>query len=230
MKKFATTALSLLMLGVVSLAHAVPVVVDAGTYTLTYDSSFLAIAPTVAVSGDAITFSDANAGLFVNGDEEQSLVAYLDSYDGNPFPILLSAKSGYIITGLTETLSGQFKFGVNNGSAHAGAGVMSFWGAGGVLKTNSGFVLLADINAGHVGGSYDAFGSMTFYTPTQNAALSAITLSMSAQTSGDGTGHITADSYRLNVQTTAVPEPELLTLLLAGMGVVGFRVNRNRKV
>ncbi|MDO9235090.1 MAG: PEP-CTERM sorting domain-containing protein [Aquabacterium sp.] len=229
MKKFATTALSLLILGAVSLAHAAPVVVDAGTYTLTYDSSFLGFAPTVSVSGDAVSFSGGTMSVNAVGNDDQSASFALDSYNGNPFPIFLSAKAGYKIAGLSETLSGSYDVDVSVGSVQSGAGFVSYWVSGGVVQGNSGSKLLADTTSASVNGDYAASSAFSFASPTQLASLSAISLASFAKTTGDGVAFVSANKYSVNVQTTAVPEPETVTLMLAGLGVACFRTSRNRR-
>ena len=45
----------------------------------------------------------------------------------------------------------------------------------------------------------------------------------------DGGNHFLDDDIRLNTQVSAVPEPETYAMLLAGLGLVGFKLRRQNK-
>lgn len=229
------------MLGVSSLtsvAQAAPVTVNAGTYTLTYDDSFLAGTPSVSVAGDAVTFSGATAVAASPLLGAPSITSYaIDSYNGRPFPIFLTAKTGYTITGLTETVSGAYNAFVSPtaaGTAMSGAGFQSFWIANDVVQSNSGSQVLANVNSStqpfSASGSYDVAGSLALASSASTVNLSAVGLMIFANASGNGLAQTTLSSYKLNVQTAAVPEPEMFGLVLAGLGVAAFSLRRHRTV
>ncbi len=238
MKKFAVAALVLGVSSLMSVAHAAPVTVDAATYTLTYDNSFLAGVPTVGVVGDAVTFSGATAVAASPLLGSPSIASYsIDSYEGRPFPIILTAKAGFKITGLTETVSGLYNVGVSPtaaGSAMSGAGFQSFWVANDVVQGNSGNQLLGSVSSDTQpftsSGAYDVSGALALASSADKVNLSATGFMIFANTTGSALAQTTLSSYKLNVQTAAVPEPEMFGLMLAGLGVAAFSLRRHRTV
>lgn len=238
MKKFAVAALVLGVSSLMSVAQAAPVTVDAATYTLTYDNSFLAGVPTVGVAGDAVTFSGATAVAVSPLLGSPSIASYsIDSYEGRPFPIILTAKAGFKITGLTETISGLYNVGVSPaiaGSAMSGAGFQSFWVANDVVQGNSGNQLLGNVSSDTQpftsSGAYDVSGALALASSANKVNLSATGFMIFANTTGSALAQTTLSSYKLNVQTAAVPEPEMFGLMLAGLGVAAFSLRRHRAV
>lgn len=238
MKKFAVAALMLGVSSLMSVAQAAPVTVDAATYTLTYDDSFLSGSPTVGVAGDAVTFGGATAVAASPLLGSPSFVSYgIDSYNGKPFPIILTAKSGFKITGLTETVSGLYNAAVSPtaaGTAMSGAGFQSFWVANDVVQGNSGNKLLANLSSDaqpfSSTGAYDVTGALSLASSASKVNLSATGFMIFANASGTGLAQTTLSSYKLNVQTSAVPEPEMLGLVLAGLGVAAFSLRRHSAV
>ncbi|MBI5925767.1 MAG: PEP-CTERM sorting domain-containing protein [Aquabacterium sp.] len=238
MKKFAVAALMLAVSSSMSVANAAPVTVDAATYTLTYDNSFLAGVPSVGVVGDAVTFGGASAVAASPLLGTPSVAAYaIDSYNGNPFPIIVTAKAGYKITGLTETVSGLYNAFVSPtaaGTAMSGAGFQSFWVANDVVQGNSGSQLLANVSADaqpfSASGAYDVSGTLALASSASTVNMSATGFMIFADATGSGLAQTSLSSYKLNVQTAAVPEPEMLGLMLAGLGVAVFSLRRHRVV
>ncbi|HEX5371640.1 MAG TPA: PEP-CTERM sorting domain-containing protein [Aquabacterium sp.] len=238
MKKFAVAALMLGVSSVMSVANAAPVTVDAATYTLTYDDSFLAGSPSVGVAGDAVTFAGATAVTTSPLLGTPSIASYgIDSYNGNPFPIILTAKAGFKITGLTETISGLYNASVSPtaaGTAMSGAGFQSFWVANDVVQGNSGNQLLANLSSDtqpfSSTGAYDVSGSLALASSASKVNLSATGFMIFSNATGAALAQTTLSSYKLNVQTSAVPEPEMFGLMLAGLGVAAFSLRRHRAV
>ncbi len=237
MKKFSAIALVLGMSSVMSAVNAAPVTVSAATYTLTYDDSFLSGVPALAIVGDAVTFSGATAVASSPLLGAPSVTAYaIDSYDGKPFPIMLAAKAGFSITGLTETISGLYNASVSStatGNAQSGASFQSYWVANNVVQGNSGSQLLANLSSdtqpSSATGSYDASGVLALASASDKVNLSATGLTIFADASGSGLAQTTLSSYKLNVQTAAVPEPETLSLAMVGLGIALFSIRRQGK-
>jgi len=241
-KKFAVAALSLAVISTMSVAHAAPVIVDAATYTLTFDDSFLGGTPTVNVSGDAVDFSGATAVAMSPLLGSPSYAQYgIDSYNGRPFPIIVTAKAGYKITGLSESISGEYAAGVDTSSigdtAMAGAGFQSFWVANGTVQSNSASQILADLQVipgrdgvADVTSPYTLTGSLILDAAATNVKLSAIGTGVFAMANGSSFAYAqtSLSNYTVNVQTTAVPEPEVYGLMLAGLAVVGVSLSRRR--
>jgi hypothetical protein len=238
-KKSAVAALVLGVSSLLSVAQAAPVTVDASTYTLTYDDSFLTVAPGVTPSvtavGDVVTFSGASVGVGAPllGNPFVQVSYGIDSYNGRPFPIILTAKAGYKITSVSEALSGSY-YGVVSpeaeGSAMAGTNLNSYWiGDDDVVLNNGGSNLFLNLTApGTAQGTYTAGGTLAL-APTQRARLSAIDFFMFATAAGSGMAQSSITRYNLNVQTAAVPEPETYALVLAGLMVAGVAVRRARQ-
>lgn len=91
----------------------------------------------------------------------------------------------------------------------------SLWSAGGDAAVN--------------GGDDVALGSWGFTTvvATNVSTLAAGTYYFAVQ--GKGTG-ATGGQYLLGAEVTAVPEPETLAMMLAGLGAVGFLARRRKIV
>lgn len=222
-------ALSLGLLSAVP-AFAAPVTIDAGNFELTYRDEF----------GLNITFANGvftlnGAGLSVSADaqtpEDSDYVA-VDSYNGKPFPILITPKAGYQIAGVTESIFGNFSASLGQtpgGSASIGASLVSYWVHGVGLDTvvNNEPLWATTLAAGQMQGSFSATGSVGFGGSNGTVALSALSAYIAAGVNGgQASGELT--TYQLGVAVAPVPEPETLGLLLAGLGVVGFTMARRR--
>ena len=245
MKKFAVAVLSLGLLGALPAAQAATVSVDAGTYTFSYDDSFLA-GSSFSSLGNTFTFSNlgyltgALGGISEVGVAGSSTNGYLNV----GYPITITAKAGYQITGLTESVSGNYLAGAGAASdAYAGVSgsLVSRWVyADGVVPLGQNTPSQAGylVSGQSLFGSYTASGSLDF-TPViasehlaagGSIVLSSLDLQAFAVAHGAGsTAAVTLDKYRIGVQTTAVPEPETLALVLAGLGVVGLKTGRRNK-
>jgi hypothetical protein len=229
--------LAALTFAVATAANAVPVTIDAGTYLLTYDDSFM---PTVTVgAGGGVTFSGASLLASDAGDATPTsyAVASLDSYGSNPILITVTAKAGYTITGLTESILGNYTDSNNGVSGYAvsSAAFSSFWlTSSDVQWNNAGTVVgMAQALSGKqtVSGTYTVSGALDLAGATSLLQLSAISLMASADAVGGSYATTSLSSYLLNVQTSAtsvVPEPESLGLVFAGLGIVGLQLARRR--
>lgn len=241
MKKFAVALLSLGLLGALPAAQAASVTVDAGTYTFSYDDSFLA-GSSFSSSGNTFTFSNLGylASALGGVVDMNTSGGTFDSYN-KPFPIVITPKAGYQITGLSELVSGRYTAaaGSDAGSAAgASGGLVSYWVyANGVTplgQNTPNQVAFVTDGQNPIGGAYTASGTLDF-TPviaSEHLApgavvLSALDLRATALAFGAGSGaDASLNVYQIGVQTAAVPEPEVLALVLAGLGVVGLRMGR----
>jgi hypothetical protein len=244
-KKIAVAVLSLGLLGALPSAQAAAVSVDAGTFTFTYDDSFLAGSSFSSVGG-VFTFSGLGYEAVALGDvvPMASSGGSFDGYFGNPAPILITPKAGYQITGLTESIAGRYlaAAGTEQGNMAGAAGsAVSYWvyqngvtPLGMNVVSQSGFVSAGDAQ---VGGTYSASGSLNFlpviaaeHLAPGTIMLSATDIRASALAYGAGSGAAaTVNQYQIGVQTAAVPEPETVALILAGLGVVGLRLGRRNQ-
>lgn len=245
MKKLAIAALSLGLLGAVSAAHAAPVTIDAGNFELTYQDEFL--------TGLSLTYADGvfsltGPGLVANAtggvDAEPSFgILSVNSYTGL-FPILLAPKAGYQISGVTESVLGSYSASAGSSegaSAMVSAGLVSRWvylNGADMLGQNIAGTVAAALAAGDapVQGSFIATGAVDFMPQMASlnlapgtVGLSSLDVLVGAGAQGNGSAAAgTLTTYRLGVAVTAVPEPEALGLLLAGLGVVGVALGRRR--
>jgi len=245
-KKIAVAVLSLSLLGALPSAHAAAVSVDAGTFTFTYDDSFLAGA-SFSSAGGVFTFSGLSYQAAALGDAVTQATSggTFDGYFGKPTPILITPKAGYQITGLTESISGRYSAaaGADQGSIAGAAGsAISYWVyQNGVTPLGPNVVSQAAVvfaGDAQIGGNYSVSGSLNFLPviASEHLAPGAIILSAtdiraSALAFGARSGAAaTLNQYQIGVQTAAVPEPEVLALVLAGLGVVGLRLGRRNQV
>jgi hypothetical protein len=244
-KKIAVAVLSLSLLGALPSAHAAAVSVDAGTFTFTYDDSFLA-GSSFSSAGGLFTFSGLSYEAAALGGvvDQATSGGTFDGYFGKPAPILITPKAGYQITGLTESIAGRYvaAAGADQGSMAGAAGsAISYWvyqdgvtPVGQHVVSQTGFVFAGDAQ---VGGSYSASGSLNFlpviaaeHLAPGSIMLSFADLRATALAIGAGSGAVaTLNQYQIGVQAAAVPEPEVLALVLAGLGVVGMRLGRRNQ-
>jgi hypothetical protein len=244
-KKFAVAALSLGLLGALPAAQAATVSVDAGTFVFSYDDSFLA-GSSFSNVGNSFTFGGLGLTATAVGDVNEMDVASksADGYLGVGFPITITAKAGYQITGLTESVAGRYEA-VAGSAQDAAAGLsgslVSRWVyADGVVPLGQntpsqvGFVLAGQNG---ISGTYTASGTLDFLPVIASEGLapgsivlSSLYLQAFAAAHGTGSGAVaTLDHYQIGVQTAAVPEPESVALLLAGLAVVGAAAVRRSK-
>jgi hypothetical protein len=238
-KKQIIAALSLGFMGAMSGAQAAPVTIDAGNFEITYQDQLLA---GLSISFANGVFSISGPGLPVNAaDNGEPVVGELstNSYSG-VFPILLTPKAGYQISGLTESVKGSYSAAVGEqGMAAVSAGLVSRWVyTNGVepLGQNTPATIAAFLKTGDapVQGNFEASGTLDFSTAISELNLAPGTVGLSdlyvyvgALAGGSGSqasGLLT--SYQFGVAVTAVPEPEAIAMLLAGLGVVGFAMRR----
>ncbi|MBI2733429.1 MAG: PEP-CTERM sorting domain-containing protein [Aquabacterium sp.] len=237
MKKFAIAALSLGLLSAWPVAQAAPVTVDAGNYLLSYEDTFLPGA-TVSVAGGVVTFGGLDYSTFAIGGsiELNGTMGSFDSYLGKPFPIVITAKTGYTLSGLTEWLVGEHRsVAGDEQGAHAGAvaGLVSRWvtvNGTDPLGQNTPYQSLVLGSGQASAGAFNASGALTF-SSSGPIGLAALDLLVGAGAHGQGSAsYVKVGQYQIGAQTTAVPEPQVLALVLAGLGVVGLRARRHRAV
>lgn len=235
MNKFAIAALAAGLLGGLASAQAATVSIDAGDYVLSYEDTFLTGA-TVSASGGVVTFSNLSFNTYALGGitEVNSSIGSFDSYGGKPFPIVITAKSGLNITGLTESAGGEYRANAvdaQGGLAGAAGGLVSRWvtASGADLLGQNTPNAVALLQAGEsMAGSFLATGSIGF-TSSQAIALSALDLIINAGAFGEGSAsYVSLTKYQIGVQTAAVPEPEVLALALAGLAVLALRRGLNK--
>lgn len=232
MKKFAVVALSLGLLGALPVAQAAAVSVDAGSFVLSYEDTFLP-GSSVSVNAGVVTFSGlAYEALAVNG--VSGIYGSFNGYAGLPYPIIITPKAGFDIAGLTESIGGAFRAsaGEPDGQAGAIAGLVSRWvkldGAD-ILGQNTPSQLLANLSAGQTAaGNYNVSGSLNIGSAGA-IALSSLELIGGAGAVGQSTAYLSLAQYQVGVQTTAVPEPEVLAMVLAGFGVVCMKLRRGKQ-
>jgi hypothetical protein len=240
-KKFAVIALSLGLIGALPVAHAAVQTVDAGTFTLTYDDTFLA-GSTFSSSGGSFTFSGALAALAAGAPYEATAVAYagFNGWNGGVYPIVLTPKDGYVIAGVAESVAGAFSIVGGEGQAGVEGGFMSDW------KLLNGVENLgvnmrgtqASVGAGEslvnvpftVGGDLDFAPVMAALQLSPGAVvLSSIDFAFGLSASGLGASATgTVMQYQLDVKTAMVPEPESLGLALVGLCMAGFKLGRRK--
>jgi PEP-CTERM motif len=241
-KKFAVIALSLGLLGALPTVQATPVSVDAGTFTFTYDDSFLA-GSTFSTNGGLFTFSNLlYAAVAASPDVPVAAAGdNFNGWNGGIYPIVLTPKAGYQITGLTESASGAYLAVGGEGSAGVGGGFISNWllldGVYSLGQNVQGAGVM--VTAGQVDSkpSFTVGGSLDFaqVMAAQNLQPGSVVLSsidFSIYAAADGQGAAAGGwikQYQLGITTAAVPEPETLGLLLAGLGVVGFKLGRRKQ-
>lgn len=235
MKKFAIAALSLGLLSAGAVAQAASVTVDAGNYFLSYEDTFLPGA-TVSVAGGVVTFGGLDYSTFAIGGSipVNGVIGSFDSYGGKPFPIVITAKTGYTLSGLTESLGGDHRAVAGDSQdAEAGvvAGLVSRWvtvNGTDPLGQNTPYQTVALGSGQASAGAFNASGSLGFAS-SGPIGLAALDLLVGAGASGQGSAsYVKMSQYQIGAQTTAVPEPQVLALVLAGLGVVGLRARRQQ--
>lgn len=234
MKKTVIASLALGLLGSLSAAQAAPVVVDAGSYYLSFDDSFMpGISFTVANGG--VTFSGLGLETSVDGVE---LTANGDgmAYGYDDLPVLsLFAKEGYVISGVSESVTGSYSgsaASTEEGGSVLLAGVNSVWVSlldGADLGENLAVAVPVGLQAGQgpVSGDYSTSHGLAF-APVSAVLMSKMDISVQAWSLGGAKASGSLNTYTLNAQTSLVPEPAGLALVLAGLGVVGFTWARRR--
>ncbi len=236
MKKFAIAVMSLGLLGALPVAQAASVTVDAGNYFLSYEDTFLPGA-SVSVAGGVVTFGGLDYSTFAIGDAipANGTIGSFDSYGGKPFPIVITAKTGYALSGLVESVAGDHRAVAGDAQdAQAGvmAGLVSRWvtvNGTDPLGQNTPYQLVSLASGQASSGAFNATGALAFST-SGPIGLSALDLLAGAGATGQGSAaYVTLSQYKIGVQTTAVPEPEVLALVLAGLGVVGYRARRHQQ-
>ena len=233
-------------MGVLPAAQATPVTVDAGTFTLTYDDSFLA-GTSFSLVGSVFSFSGALASVSASasGTSESYAGGSFNGWNGGVYPIVLTPKAGYQIAGVAESVSGTYSIdgGVagGDGAAVVLGGFVSNWvlldGVYTLGQNVKGTMVTAlagqtEVDAKfNVGGDVDFTAAIGALKLSPGAVvLSSIDFSFGALASGTGASASgTAEQYQLSVKTSMVPEPELLGLLLAGLGVVGLKLSRRQQ-
>lgn len=224
-------ALSLGLLSAVP-AFAAPVTIDAGNFELTYQNDY---GLNLVFAGGVFTLS--GTGLSVSAgaqNPEDAALISVDSYNGKPYPILITPKAGYQISGVTETIFGNYSASVGQAGgsmAVVGAALTSYWvsgeGLGQIALNAPAWSVSLTAGQAPVQGTFSAAGTLGFNGAEGSVALSALTAYITAVAgNGQASGELT--KYQLGVAVTPVPEPEALGLLLAGLGVVGFTMARRR--
>jgi hypothetical protein len=235
-KNVVIAALSAGLLGVLPAAQAASVSIDAGNYVLSYEDTFLTGA-TVSTSGGDVTFSNLSYNTYALGGilETNGVVGSFDSYAGKPFPIVITPKAGVTITGLTETVAGEHRASAaDSQGSQAGvvAGLVSRWvvvNGADMLGQNTPYTIVS-LTAGQSSlGAHSASGSLSF-AASQPIGLSALDLLLGAGAVGQGSAaYASLQQYKIGIQTAAVPEPEVMALVLAGLGVVAYQRRRQQK-
>lgn len=237
MKKFAVVALSLGLLGALPVAQAAAVSVDGGSFVLSYEDTFLP-GSAVSVNAGVVTFSGlAYEALAVGGlFEVNGFYASFNGYAGQPYPIVITPKAGFDIASVTESIGGAFRASAGQPVGQAGAmtGLVSRWvtlNGADLQGQNTPSQLLANLSAGQsAGDAYSVSGSLNIGA-SGAIALSSLELLGGVGATGQGSvAYLALNQYQIGVRTaTAVPEPEVLAMVLAGFGVVGLKLRRSKQ-
>ncbi|MEY4766670.1 MAG: hypothetical protein RI907_3343 [Pseudomonadota bacterium] len=230
-------------------AHAAQAVVittgDLGHYTITIDTSFFE-ATNVHAEAGGLTLGTSGYGVMAASDGARvgqfaRNYGYADGETASPVLITINAASGYVVTGVTESLIGT----AYSNASVAGSvakGILNYdsrWkssaNGGETFASNDGPLQALVIDA--VGVSPETLRDFNLKLTTSFGNLAGATVTMSdasltmlAKVIGGGAvSDFGLDKYKLNVTVSAVPEPESLALLLAGVGVVGLTMNRRKQ-
>ncbi len=242
-----TKLMSLLALGFAAVsAQAAMVTKDLGDVSVTVDESFLsafsfqALGSELVISTEKFNAAAPSGGLdfnFLSGAYDPS------GLPGAAWMVVTSNTSDLVITGLKETVSGIYSGRVAAGSANTAAAGLDFvsnWSPAGVAvplftpANGNGVQVLAltgDISAASDEGSFKVSASSSFGGQS-SVAMTSFFVGLGAVISGNASASISATQYRVSFTTadaTAVPEPENVALILAGLGVVGMRLSRRAK-
>lgn len=248
MNKLALAAvLSFGLLSAVPAVHAAPVTIDAGTFQLTYEDQYL-VGLNVSFSGGVFTLTGPGlvSTVTATGVEEQLDEAFLavDGHNGKPFPLVLTPKAGYQITGVTESVLGTYSASVGNVEGYTaivGAALVSNWvymDGKDQLGFQEPYTVAAVLGAGNapVQGEFTATGTLDFQAKIAELGLApgAVGLADLKAIVGTGVSGIGSQAtgvlttYRLGVAVSPIPEPQGYGMLLAGLGVVGLTLARRR--
>jgi MYXO-CTERM domain-containing protein len=201
-----------LSLTALTVAHAAVQVVDTTAYAISYDDTVFSFS---SVAGLSLKLPDALSTTDVAGDTYQV---------GASGPLLtLSAKSGYLITGVGQTLSGSVDV---SAPALAVVYARTAWAEPSTSSLFANELLDPELGSG-------AFvrSSMADATGTSGKYLTLVNLAwaVAVDNSNGGAGLVSLNSYKLNVQTmtvgsvSPVPEPEGIALALAGVVLLALR-------
>ncbi len=242
-----TKLMSLLALGFAAMsAQAAMVTRDLGDVSVTVDESFLSSFSIQAQGNELVINTEAFNAAAPSGGLDYSIVSA--AYDpsgvpGSAWMVVTSNTSDLVITGLKESISGIYSGRVAAGStntAAAGLDFVSNWSPAGVAvplftPANGASSQVLDLSGASgstaVESSFKVSASSSF-SGQSSVAMTSFLVNLGAMISGNASGSISASQYRVSFTTadaTAVPEPQNVALILAGLGVVGLRLSRRAK-
>ena len=199
---------------------------DAGNYTISYDDSLLGLfgTPTLSASGDLVftpsgspgfsaqtgsglTFTNSTVALTITADAGYKLTSFNLVEKGDYFKIGSSSE---------VAVSGQLRV---QDMVHPSINLSNAIASTAPLNVTSSFSTLATTN-------WTASASVGQLS-TDRAVVSIQNI-LGAFVPGSGYAFIEKKSAVLDINVTAVPEPQSFAMLLAGLGVVGAMVRRRR--
>ena len=210
-----------------------------GNVSISWDDAFLG-GVTVTQQGGELVFSDFNFEAYMKGATGVTTPTVSTNAYGDPQPVLtITALSGVLNT-VTQTVSG-YSFGAvsSNALAVAKTNLITYWtNAADATQLAGGQQISGAMPIAHMPGTDEAIYEDPYsFTQTVNlgsagvksANLSTLTLSLFALVQGEGAAGVNATEYRIGATTAAaVPEPEAIAMMLAGLGVVGLRLRRRQ--
>jgi hypothetical protein len=242
-----TKLMSLLALGFAAVsAQAAMVTKDLGDVSVTVDESFLSAFSFQALGSELVISTEAFNASAPSGGLDYSVVS--KAYDpsglpGSAWMVVTSNTSDLVITGLKESISGIYSGRVAAGSTNTAAAGLDFasnWSPANVAvplftPANGASSQVLDLSGASgsdaIESSFKVSASSSF-SGQSSVAMTSFIVNLLGVVSGNAAGSISATQYRVSFTTadaTAVPEPENVALILAGLGVVGLRLSRRAK-
>lgn len=199
---------------------------DAGNYTISYDDSLLGLfgTPTLSASGDLVFTPSGSPGFSAQTSSGMT-------FTNSTVALTITADAGYKLTSFNLLEKGDYyKLGSDSEVAVFGqlrvqdlgsssANLSSNIASATPLNVTSSFSKLA---------TTDWTASASVGQLSTDRAIVSIENILGAYVPTSGYAFIEKKSAVLDINVTAVPEPQSFAMLLAGLGVVGAMVRRRR--
>jgi len=211
-----------------------------GNVLISWDDAFLG-GVTVTQSGGELVFSNFSFEAYMKGGTGATAPAVSTNAYGDPLPVLtITALSGVLDT-VSQTVSGYaFGYASSASLAVAKTNLITYWtNAADATELAGGQQISGAMPIAHMPGTDEAIYEDPYsFTQIVNlssagvksANLSTLTLSLFSLVQGEGNVGVNATEYRIGATTVAaaVPEPEAIAMMLAGLGVVTLRLRRRQ--